>query len=162
MARQWVAGAEIARLERTMTAERMRWYADVLETVVAAHGRPVLAGPGIHTDDEVARRNGLPSRVADGMVTGNWLSSLVFGAFGEQMLTGGRFRVRFVRPVATGATLTATVAVQEVARGTGGPAVRANLSCRDETGQECTVGEATVSVDGAEPGDQSMTERRQT
>ena len=33
MSELWTPGRELPRLQRTMTAERMRWYSDALETV---------------------------------------------------------------------------------------------------------------------------------
>ena len=74
-AEPWTAGTEVARLSRTMTAERMRWFADGLHTVVAAGDTFQIAEPNIHTDDDLARASGLPGIIADGMVSTNWISS---------------------------------------------------------------------------------------
>ena len=59
----------------------------------------MLAGPNIHTDDALARANGLPGRVADGMVSTNWISTLLTDAFGGRYLEGGSLRTRYVRPI---------------------------------------------------------------
>jgi hypothetical protein len=145
--RLWVPGQEIGRVARTMTAERMRWHCDGLESALA--DRPVLSGPTIHTDDEVARANGLPGRVADGMISTNWLSGVLLEAFGQDYLRRGSLRTRYVRPVMVDDALDAVVEVRTVGEGPGGQAViTADVWCETPDGQRATVGEATVTVAG--------------
>ena len=103
----WVAGQELPRRQRAMTAERMRWHCDGLESALA--GYPVSSGPNIHTDDDLARANGLPGRVADGMISTNWLSGVLLEAFGDGYLRHGTLRTRYLRPVFVDTDLTAVV-----------------------------------------------------
>jgi acyl dehydratase len=126
----------------------MRWYCDAMETALAGRDEVVRAGPSIHTDDALAWANGLPGRVADGMITTNWVSSMLFAQFGEAVIRGGSLRTKYVRPVFEDQTITAVVTVRSVEPLTGGARVlRADVSCTDEGGQVCTVGEAAVHLD---------------
>jgi 3-hydroxybutyryl-CoA dehydratase len=95
----WTPGTELPRVLRTMTAERMRWYSDALMTVTAGATEPLAAGLNIHTDDAIAQANGLRGRVADGMISTNWISTFLADAFGENYLEGGSLRTRYVRPI---------------------------------------------------------------
>jgi hypothetical protein len=153
MADLWTPGTELPRLARTMTAERMRWYSDALHTVTAAASEPLLAGPNIHTDDEIARANGMPSRVADGMVSTNWISSLLTDAYGDGYLRGGSLRTRYVRPIYEDERIEVVVRVTK-RTGTGGDPDRlvAEVVCVKEDGEVATAGVATVVVgEGAQP-----------
>jgi 3-hydroxybutyryl-CoA dehydratase len=145
MAGLWTPGTELPRLVRTMTAERMRWYADALATVEEASGVPVVAPPNIHTDDEIARLNGLRGRIADGMVSTNWISALLTDAFGEQYLRGGSLRTRYVRPVFEDERIEVVVRIsgtETTPDGTG--RLLAEVSCVKANGEIATAGLATV------------------
>jgi 3-hydroxybutyryl-CoA dehydratase len=141
----WRPGVELPRLRRTMTAERMRWYADVIETSLA--GRPVQAAPNIHTDDDIARANGLSARVADGMISTNWLSEMLVAAFGEAYLRTGSLRTRYARPIFEDAVVTSVVQITKVEWAVDGTqTVTADVWCETEDGTRCTSGEATVRL----------------
>jgi 3-hydroxybutyryl-CoA dehydratase len=141
----WTPGTELPHWYRTMTAERMRWYADVLETVAAADGRPVLAAPSIHTDDEIARANGLPARVADGMISTNWISTMLTDMYGDSYLAGGSLRTRYVRPIFEDDRIEVVVRVTErQAAPEGGERLLLDVACVGPAGQVVTGGSATV------------------
>src|ERR1700730_9632279 len=148
MAHLWLPGQVLPPLVRSMTAARMRWYCDALETALAASEEVVRAGPSIHTDDALARANGLPGRVADGMITTNWVSSMLFDRFGDAILHGGSLRTKYIRPVFEDERITATVTVRTVERlADGRRLLTADVTCTNHRGQACTVGGATVRLD---------------
>jgi hypothetical protein len=147
MARLWLPGQVLPPLVRSMTAARMRWYCDALETALAASDEVVRAGPNIHTDDGLARANGLPGRVADGMITTNWVSSMLFDSFGDAIVKGGSLRTKYIRPVFEDERITAVVTVRTIEPlADGRRLLTADVSCTNEGGQACTVGEATVRI----------------
>ena len=149
MTEKWRPGQEVARVVRTMTAERMRWHCEALDTAVAATGHPVAAGANIHTDDGIARASGLPGRVADGMISTNWLSSMLIQRFDEAYLRGGRLRTRYTKPVFVDDVITAVLRVAAVEPATdGGHIVRIEVWCENQRGEICTTGEATVRLPG--------------
>jgi len=143
----WTPGSELPRVVRTMTAERMRWYADALETVADLASEPVIAEPNIHTDDELARINGLPARVADGMVSTNWISSILADAYGLDYLERGSLRTRYVRPIFEDERIEVVVRVVSRERAPGGEErLVADVSCVKADGQVATGGLATIRV----------------
>jgi 3-hydroxybutyryl-CoA dehydratase len=157
MSELWTPGQELPRLQRTMTAERMRWYSDALETVTLGATAPVLAGPNIHTDDGLARANGLPGRVADGMVSTNWISTLLTDTFGERYLEGGSLRTRYVRPIYEDERIEVVVRITERRTGADGrERLVADVACVKSDGEIATAGEATVPV---APGGHGATDR---
>jgi acyl dehydratase len=128
-----------------MTAERMRWHCEGLESALA--GRLVTVGATIHTDDEFARANGLPGRVADGMISTNWLSGILLEAFGDAYLIGGSLRTRYRRPVFADTPLTGVVQVAERRPGPdSGDRLVAAVWCETPDGERVTEGEASVPL----------------
>ena len=149
MSELWTPGRELPRLRRTMTAERMRWYSDALETVTLGAAAPVLAGPNIHTDDSLARANGLPGRVADGMVSTNWISTLLTDTFGDGYLEGGSLRTRYVRPIFEDERIEVVVRITDRRTAAdGSDHLVAEVACVKSDGEIATAGEATVAVAG--------------
>ena len=144
---RWSTGYQPPRLVRTMTAERMRWYADALETVSAGASAPVPAGPNIHTDDALARANGLPARVADGMVSTNWIHSALAAIYGTHFLEGGSLRTRYVRPIFVDERIEVTVRVTtREADARGEEQIVCEVQCVKADGQVATGGVATIPV----------------
>lgn len=140
----WTPGQEVHRMQRTMTAERMRWYADAIETSLA--GYSVTAAPNIHTDDGIARANGLPGRVADGMVTTNWLSTILVESFGDAYLRGGSLRTRYRRPITEDAAVDTVVRVRGVEEQGDGRQLMLDVWCETSDGEHRTIGEASVPI----------------
>jgi 3-hydroxybutyryl-CoA dehydratase len=135
---------------RTMTRERMRWYCDALETTAAGDGRFHIASPTIHNDDEFARAQGLPGIIADGMISTNWISQLLVRAYGLRYLAGGELRTRFVRPIYEGEVVHTRAEVVSVAGAGDGRRLSLDVCCITDGGEDCTVGTATVPLDGGE------------
>jgi len=141
----WKVGDELPRLVRVMTAERMRWHCEALDTAVAASDQPVAADANIHTDDAIAQASGIPGRVADGMISTNWLSSMLTQAFGDAYLRGGSLRTRYAKPVFVDDVIEAGVRITALEPlPDGGSLVRADVWCQIQGGDICTKGEATV------------------
>jgi acyl dehydratase len=130
-----------------MTAERMRWHCEALDTAVSGGERPVPAGANIHTDDEIARSSGLPGRVADGMISTNWLSSMLIQTFGDGYLWGGSLRTRYTKPVFVDDVIRAVIRVAALDSDEDGRAVaRLDVWCENQHGDVCTTGEAVVRL----------------
>ncbi|WP_020578855.1 MaoC family dehydratase [Actinopolymorpha alba] len=127
---------------RAMTRERMRWYCDALETAALANGEFVIAEPTIHTDEEYAKEQGLPGIIADGMLSTNYISSLLYQQFGERYLAGGELRTKFIRPVYEDDV------IQAHGRVTGLEDGRWSIEvwCQTANEQKVTVGVASVPV----------------
>lgn len=133
-------GDELSSPPLIMTRERMRWYCDALETAASSTGEFVVAEPTIHTDAEYARAQGLPGIIADGMLSANYLSGLLYEHFGMNYLRGGELITKFIRPVYEDDVLQAH-AVVTAADAAG---VHLDLWVQTPNGQKVTVGAATV------------------
>ena len=140
----WIPGQEVHRMHRTMTAERMRWYADAIETSLA--GYPVTAAPSIHSDDEIARAHGLRGRVADGMVSTNWLSNILVETFGDAYLRGGSLRTRYRRPITEDAAVDTVVRVRGVSETSDESELILDVWCETIDGEHRTAGEASIPL----------------
>jgi len=142
-------GTELRAPPRRMTRERMRWYVDLLPTVEADDGRVHHDVPTIHDDDDFARSQGLPGIIADGMLSTNWLLSLLMDAFGENALSPGSLRTRYIAPVFEDVVITAVARVASVTEApAGGLRYALELWCEDAEGRKLTVGDASVRADG--------------
>jgi len=143
----WVPGFTRSAATRVMTAERMRWYADALETCSSGVDEPVIAEPNIHTDDEFAQANGLPARVSDGMISTNWISTLLTELFGDGYLVGGSLRTRFVKPIFVDEGIDVVLRVVNRERGEDGfERLVLDVECVKGDGSVATGGAATVTL----------------
>lgn len=131
---------------RAMTRERMRWYVDAQATAVANDGKPRFGGPTIHDDDAYAIRQGLRGIIADGMISTNWILSLLIDIFGPVAATNGRLRTKYVRPVYEDDVLLTHAAVTSVTVEDTGRRVNLKVWCETPDKTPVTVGEADVLV----------------
>jgi 3-hydroxybutyryl-CoA dehydratase len=148
----WTPGTELPRVLRTMTADRMRWYSDALMTVTAGATEPLAAGLNIHTDDAIAQANGLRGRVADGMISTNWISTFLADAFGENYLEGGSLRTRYVRPIYEDDRIEVVVRISGRETTDRGDRMVADVRCIKSDGEVATAGEARLMLrSGGQP-----------
>ncbi|HWX48456.1 MAG TPA: MaoC family dehydratase [Roseomonas sp.] len=143
-------GTTLRAPARRMTRERMRWYVDLLPTVEADDGRVHQAEPTIHDDDEFARSQGLPGIIADGMLSTNWILSLLLDAFGEDALCPGALSTRYIAPVFEDVMVTTAATVTSVGEEADGT-LRYGLDvwCEEAGGRKLTVGKASVRATGS-------------
>ena len=67
----------------------------------------------IHTDDEVARKAGLPRAVATGRHPVSFITELMVDHLGMGFITGGEIDVSFVKPIFPGDVLSLSATLQE-------------------------------------------------
>ena len=132
---------------RLMSRERMRWYCDALETAAHGTGEFVVAGPTIHSDDAFAAQNGLPGIIADGMISVNWISAMLFSAFGMTYLEQGELQAKFIRPVFEDEFIETRGIIEAIEDdGEGHRLYVIEVWCETAGGEKCTVGRARVPV----------------
>ena len=132
-------------MTRTMTAERMRWYSDALAMLTAAATEPLIPAPNIHTDDAVARANGLSGRLADGMISTNWISTMLTDTFGANYLHGGSLRTRYLRPIYEDERVEVVVRITDRRPAADGrDRLVADVTCLIADGKVATAGQATI------------------
>jgi 3-hydroxybutyryl-CoA dehydratase len=139
------AGTEFRLPPRPMTRERMRWYVDVQDTVQFDDGRIHPQPPTIHDDDAYAKKQGLPGIIADGMISTNWIFSLLTDVFGDDAARKGRLRTKYIAPVYEDQVLIACARVRSLHDNADGATVyHLDVWCEDDSGKHVTVGEALV------------------
>jgi len=84
------------------------------EEVVAGYADAAADHNPIHFNDAAAHQLGLPGRIAHGMISGALLGRLLAAELGAPWLQRGRLELKFVRPVALGATVTARGTVRSL------------------------------------------------
>lgn len=143
-------GSEITGRTLVVTMERIQWYGD--GTLSAAAGEPVRLGSNIHTDAEYARSQGLPGVIADGVMSANWLSSMLLQHFGRHYVERGDLRAKFIRPIFPDVVVTCRGRVRSVEDlGQGSTEYKLDVWCEDGNGTLLTVGDASVDVPNRQP-----------
>lgn len=138
-------GTEVRLAPRPMTRERMRWYVDIQETVQVDDGRIHTQPPTIHDDDAYARKQGLPGIISDGMITTNWIHSLLIDMFGDAAGGPGRLSTKYIRPIYENDRVITCAKVVRVLNDARGRTVHdLEVWCEDAHGNKLTVGEAQV------------------
>jgi acyl dehydratase len=141
-------GAELSGGDIVVNAARLAAYGDGL--LSSAAGQAVKVGANIHTDVELARSQGLPAPIADGMLSTNYLSSMLTRAFGRFYVENGELRTKFIKPVPVDTLLRVRGRVrgrEEISDGR----VRYELDVWTENGDGIKVvdGDASVEVSAA-------------
>jgi len=90
---------------------------------IRTYNRYVTGGKdtlNIHTDDETARRAGLPRAVATGRHAVSFISERLVDIFGAGFLSGGEIDVAFVKPIFPGDAVRVEIKVSEIRAEAGG------------------------------------------
>lgn len=139
------AGTEFRLPPRVMSRERMRWYVDGQPTIAADDGRIHTQPPTIHDDDDYARKQGLPGIIADGMISTNWIQSLLIDVFGAQVASRSRLRTRYVAPIYEDHVVITCARVKSVTNDADGATTwDLEVWCQDDQGKTLTAGEAQI------------------
>jgi 3-hydroxybutyryl-CoA dehydratase len=140
-------GTRISSPFRAMTRERMRWYVDAQPTIAADDGRIHTQEPTIHDDDDYAKAQGLPGIIADGMISTNWIHSLLIDIFGAGVNDRSRLSTKYVAPVYENDRIRSIVEIEQVLTEADGPLrIACKVWCEDDKGRVVTFGAATVWI----------------
>ena len=96
----------------------------------------------IHTDDEVARKAGLPRAVATGRHPVSFITELMVDHLGMGFITGGEIDVSFVKPIFPGDVLTLKAVLREKTLDDGATRCLFDVSLTNQEGAAVTVGTA--------------------
>ncbi len=97
----------------------------------------------IHTDDEVARKAGLPRAVATGRHPVSFITELMVDHLGMGFITGGEIDVSFVKPIFPGDVLTLSATLKEKSTENGGTHFMFEVSLTNQDGAAVTLGTAS-------------------
>src|SRR5215510_12098060 len=120
---------------------------------IAIYSRYVFGGRdtrNIHTDDEVARRAGLPCAVAQGRYPIGYMSERALAFFGRGWLEGGRLDVTLVKPIFAGDTVTVCGTVVGMLPVNGKTRIVLDIWLENQAGERVTSGTASGLVPGSE------------
>ncbi len=96
----------------------------------------------IHTDDEVARKAGLPRAVATGRHPVSFITELMVDHLGMGFIAGGAVEVSFVKPIFPGDVLTLKAVLKEKTPEDGAARYLFDVSLANQDGAAVTVGTA--------------------
>jgi acyl dehydratase len=122
---------------------------DITQEKINTYSRYVFYGQdtkNIHTDDDVARRAGLPRALAQGRYPIAYISERLLEFFGTGWIQGGRLEVSLVKGIFPGDTITVKGVVTD--KVPEGQAVRLVLDVwlENQHGEQATVGVASGLV----------------
>ena len=101
----------------------------------------------IHTDDEVARKAGLPRAVATGRHPVSFITELMVDHLGMGFITHGEIDVSFVKPIFPGDVLTLKAVLKEKTPEGGATRYLFDVSLTNQDGSAVTVGTAGGGLD---------------
>lgn len=138
-------GSEIEGPVRVVTPERIEWYDSAM--LSAASGELARVASNIHTDEAYAKTQGLAGIIADGMISTNWISSMLLQCFGMAYLENGELRTKYIKPIFLGTKVFVRGRVLSRERNAAGVvSYRLEVWCEDGEGTKLTVGDARVEV----------------
>lgn len=123
-------GAQVTPICKPITLEQM--------TVFTGAGHK-----SYHTDIEYARSLGLPNPIAQGMMSGCYVSELMTRFFGWGWRRGGRMSVYFIKAVYAGDVLYVSGVVKEKVPEGDATRVVLDVWCENQSGAKTTVGTAS-------------------
>jgi len=123
-------------------------YAITRESI-ATYSRYVFGGRdtrNIHTDDDVARRAGLPRAVAQGRYPVGYLSEAMLELFGEGWVQGGQIDVTLARPIYPGDIITLRGVVTGTRVEAKGTRIALDIWLENQHGERVTLGTASGMI----------------
>lgn len=111
---------------------------DKMKTEIWSAGNPV------HFDPAFARSVGLPAPIATGEMSTSFMSELLARTFGPAWVRRSKLRSRYVSPVYAGDTITVSGQIAAVETDAGATRIDAEVWCENQSGQQVTVGTASV------------------
>ena len=132
-------GSAIEPRVHEITQEKINIYSRY-----AFHGKDTK---NIHTDDEVARKAGLPRALAQGRYPVGYLSEYLFALFERGWIQGGKLDVSLVKPIFPGDTITIRGVVRDKFPEGRFTRIMLDVWLENQNGEKATVGTATGLVE---------------
>jgi acyl dehydratase len=119
---------------------------EITQEKINSYSRRVFNGrdtKNIHTDDETARRAGLPMAVAQGRYPIGYISEMMLDFFGKGWIKGGKLDLSLVKSIFPGDTITIRGVIREKIRE--GDFIRflIDIWIENQNGEKATVGTAS-------------------
>jgi acyl dehydratase len=124
---------------------------DITQDKINAYSRYVFGGKdtkNIHTDDETARKAGLPRALAQGRYPIGYLSERMLNFFGRGWIQGGKLEVTLVKGIYPGDTITIKGKIREKIPEGNLTRLVLDVWLEKQDGEKATVGTASGLVEG--------------
>jgi len=129
-----IVGHELPTITREITLEDMRIY----------EGWPAVKN--LHTDDDEARKLGLPKALARAHHYLAYATEILCDVFGEHWVKTGKLSVSMMAPVFPGDVLTASGKIIERKESGGGIIFNLEINVLNQKNEKAVTGTATVTV----------------
>jgi acyl dehydratase len=134
-------GAALPSLVKTFTLEGMREFE-------AVYGMALGEGAdNFHSDESMARTAGLREPIASAHMTISYMHELLNRFFGHDWVKGGTLKLRFIRPILAGDTVTYKGIVKDKTEEGGRVRLHLDLWTENQRGQQTAVATASALVD---------------
>ena len=122
---------------------------DITHEKINIYSRRVFNGrdtKNIHTDDDVARRAGLPRALAQGRYPIAYISERMLAFFGTGWIQGGKLDVTLVKGIFPGDTITVKGVITEKSPEAGAVRLVLDVWLENQHGEQATAGVASGLV----------------
>jgi acyl dehydratase len=122
---------------------------DITQEKINIYSRRVFNGrdtKNIHTDDDVARRAGLPRALAQGRYPIAYISERMLAFFGTGWIQGGKLDVTLVKGIFPGDTITVKGVITEKSPEAGAVRLVLDVWLENQHGEQATAGVASGLV----------------
>jgi acyl dehydratase len=122
---------------------------DITQEKINIYSRRVFNGrdtKNIHTDDDVARRAGLPRALAQGRYPIAYISERMLAFFGTGWIQGGKLDVTLVKGIFPGDTITVKGVITEKSLEAGAVRLVLDVWLENQHGEQATAGVASGLV----------------
>ena len=122
---------------------------DITQEKINIYSRRVFNGrdtKNIHTDDDVARRAGLPRALAQGRYPIAYMSERMLAFFGTGWIQGGKLDVTLVKGIFPGDTITVKGVITEKSLEAGAVRLVLDVWLENQHGEQATAGVASGLV----------------
>jgi acyl dehydratase len=119
---------------------------DMTQEKINVYSRRVFDGrdtKNIHTDDEVARRAGLPRALAQGRYPIAYISERMLAFFGMGWIQGGKLDVTLIKGIFPGDTITVKGVITEKIPEDGAVRLVLDVWLENQQGEQATAGVAS-------------------
>lgn len=132
-------GSSLEPRVHAITQEKINTYSRY-----AFHGKDTK---NIHTDDEAARKAGMPRALAQGRYPVGYLSEYLMAFFERGWIQGGRLDVSLVKPIFPGDTITIRGVVRDKVREGTFTRIVLDVWLEKQDGEKATLGTASGLVE---------------
>lgn len=140
-------GHEFPPVTHVMTQERMSVFSDMEHSNTAGPaGRLQLAPRNIHNDPEFAKSQGLPTTIADGLISTAWVEAELRELFGAGYFKGGKLMTKYIKPVFAGGTITIKMTLKDKIPEGAATRLVLEILCYNQKGDVVTVGSGSGLV----------------